>query len=335
LDINKSEKLIVSLLDETSKIVEPEIVHHTRIHDQGLQQILDHALKPKGNRERPLLVRLSCEAVRGKFEDIIPAAVAIELLHFSTLVIDDVLDNSPLRGSEKTVFNAYGPKYAIIVAELLNSLAFLTLNDLSSTINDQRRILKVIDIFKKTQGELYYGQYLDLSFEHRKDTVENQYLDLVSKTTGSLIKCSLIAGAVLGGGQKEEIECLTKYGDYLGIAFQIRDDVADIVGEPQIIGKQLGGDIRQGKMRLPFIKALLSCNSRQRKFLTQTLRKRKISKADVERCIEILIKSGSIEYCKKVARGFSLKAVKHLEPLDNTSAKAGLIAFAEIVGLLW
>ena len=335
LNTEKSEKLVVTLLRETARIVEPAVFHYTRVRDKSLQRIVDHALSPKGQRERPLLVRLSCEAVGGKFEDIIPAAVAIELLHFSTLVIDDILDNSFLRGGEKTTFHGYGPEYAIIVGELLSSLSFQALNDLRSGSNDDLRVSRVAGFFTETHGEVYQGQYLDLSFEGEEDVTEKQYLDLVQKTTGSLIRCSLITGAILGDGKKNEIECLAKFGDDLGVAFQIRDDVADIIGDPQITGRQSGEDIRQRKMRLPFIKALACCKKSEKEFLRGVLKKRHVSENNVEKCIEILIESGSVEYSKKAACRLSLKAVKHLEPLPGTPAKDGLIAFAEIVGSLW
>lgn len=315
---------------ETAEVVDPVITAYTRVADPGLQKILDYALKPEGNRERPLLVRLSCEAVGGNFDRIIPAAVAVELLHFSTLVIDDILDDAPLRGNFKTVQVAYGYKNAIIIAELLNALAFLALYD-----NNKYKLLEVIKVFKKTQENLYYGQYLDFSFEHKEGSSENQYFDMISKTTASLIKCSLITGAILCGGNKNQIESLTRYGESLGIAFQIRDDVVEIVGEPKIIGKQLGGDIRQGKMRLPFIKALSCCKKPEREFLIKVAKNKHSDESEVRKTIKILIESGAIEYCKETAGNFCKVAIKYLKPFSNTPAKNALIVFAEIVGFLW
>lgn len=335
LNTDKSEKLVVTLLRETARMVEPAIFHCTRVRDKGLQTIVDHALKPKGQRERPLLVRLSCEAAEGAFEDIIPAAVAIELFHFSTLVIDDILDNSFIRGGKKTIFHRYGPEYAIIVGELLSSLSFQALNDLKSASNDDHRVASVVGFFAEMHGELYQGQYLDLSFEHDQEVTEKQYFSMVAKTTGSLIRCSLKVGAILGGGNKNEIESLAKFGDDLGVGFQIRDDVADIIGDPQTTGRQPGEDVRQRKMRLPFIKALSCCKRSEKEFLRSVLKKRDISDSDVEKSIEILIESDSIEYAKEAALRLSLKAIKHLESLPPTSAKDGLIAFAEVVGSLW
>lgn len=335
LNINKSERLIVSLLSETSRMIEPAIVKGTRISDPSLQEKLDHALKPKGDRERALLVRLSCEAVGGKFADIIPAAVAIELFHFSTLIIDDILDDAPLRGNYKTVQAAYGYKNALVVGELLNSLALLVLTGLSDYDNNGHKLLKVTQLFKETQKNLYEGQYLDLSFEHQEDISKSQYVDMISKTTASLIKCSLITGAILGGGDKSQIESLTKYGESLGIAFQIRDDLVEIIGEPKIIGKQLGGDIRQGKMRLPLIHALSNTKGLEHQFLKKAVRNKSLTKDDTVNCIEILINNGSIEYSKNVINNFCQEAIRQLKPLLDSEAKCALAAFAEVITLSW
>lgn len=331
----QQEKLISSLLEESSKKVDPAVIKYTRVLNLQLQEMIDHALRPKGSRERPLLMRLSCEAVGGDFTNIIPAAVAVELLHFSTLVIDDILDEAPLRCNDETVQAAYGYKNAIIIGELLNSFAFLTLMDISNDDNDEHKLLKVIQIFKETQKYLYYGQYLDFSFEHNEDINISQYLDMISKTTASLIKCSLITGAILCGGNKNQIESLAKYGESLGIAFQIRDDVAEIIGDPKVIGKLLGGDIRQGKMRLPFIKALSCSKKPERRFLIKVTKNGFNDESEVRKTIKILIESGAIEYCKEIAGNFSTEAIKHLKPFPNSPAKDALITFSEIIAFLW
>lgn len=336
MSLSKDKELILTLLEETARMVDPEIIRYTRTSNSELQKIIDYGLKFKGNRERPLLVRLSCEAVRGKFEDIVPSAVAVELFHFSTLILDDILDNAPRRGGAKSVFKAYGTRYAIIIAELINSFAFLALSDLYISLSGYSdRITETIKLLKTVQRDLYYGQYLDISFEHCEGITGQQYFDMISKTTGFFISCVLQVGAILGGGKKEEIESLSKYGNALGKAFQIRDDIAEIIGDVRIIGKQLGGDIKQGKMRLPLIKALSYSKKQEKKYLREILRNKHIDKVNLMKCIKILIETGAVEYSKKIAHKFSLEAITHIKSLSNTPAKHGLIAFAEVIGGLW
>jgi len=334
--MNRTRKdRILALLDETSEMINPLILTYTRVSNVHLQEMIDHALRPKSYKERPLLIRLSCEVVGGNFDKITPIAVAVELLHFSALVIDDVLDEAPLRSNDKTVQVAYGYKNAVIIGELLNALAFLALIDVSNYYNDKDKFSKIIKLFKETQRNLYYGQYLDLSFEHNEGVNESQYIDMISKTTASLIKCSLIAGAILDGGNEEQERSLAKYGESLGIAFQIRDDLAEIIGDPEIIGKQLGGDIKQGKMRLPLIHALSNAKKLERHFLREAIQKKKLTQDDITKCIEILINNSSIEYSKKVINDFCREAVEHLKQLPDSQAKDALIAFAEVIALAW
>ena len=335
MDKSYSKYLIVDLFNETTKIIEPLIHSYTRISNIKLQKILDYALKPKGDRERPLLVRLSCEAVGGEFINILPAAVSIELLHFSTLIIDDILDDSPMRGGMSTVYKKYGLKYAIIIGELINSLSFLALKSLYSDDNKINQVLKVVNNFKEVQKNVYYGQYLDLSFEHNEDITEAQYFNMISNTTGSLIKYCLLTGAMLGNGDKNEVYCLNKYGEELGKAFQVRDDIIEIIEAPKIIGKQTGGDIKQGKMRLPFIKALEFCNDSEKKILINVIKNKNIDDNEIKKTIDMIINCGAIEYCQEITGKYSLRAINHLNSLSNTPAKDALTDLAKIIGFLW
>jgi len=332
--MDKKKKKILVLLNETSKVINPLIQKYTRVSDRHLQEIIDHALQPKSYKERSLLVRLSCESIGGDFNKIRHAAVAVELFHLSTLVIDDFLDESPLRSNKKTVQIVYGNKNAVIIGELLNSLAFLALMDISNSNANKNTIKEVVKLFKETQRNIYYGQYLDLSFEHNENINENHYLNMISKTTASLITCCLKAGSILCGGNKEQIISLARYGDYLGKAFQIRDDLVEIIGDPDLIGKQLGGDIKQGKMRLPLIHALSNSKKLDQRYLINIIKKKKLKNNDLSKCIEILINNNSIEYSKNFIKRLCKEAVLQLR-IHNSHAKNALIDFADMIATSW
>jgi len=142
-------------------------------------------------------------------------------------------------------------------------------------------------------------------------------------------------GTILGRGNEEDVRILRKYGEALGIAFQIRDDLVEIVEDPEIVGKQLGGDIKQGKMRLPLIHALSNAKKLERSFLKEAIQKNKLTEDDITKCIDILINTNSIEYSKKVINKFCQEAVKYLKPLPNSQAKDVLIDFAKVIALSW
>jgi len=322
---------IESLLHETSELIEAQMHNFAHVSDPMLQEIIAYALKPKGYGERALLLRLACKAVGGDFRDVIPAAIAIELFHFSTLVIDDIFDESPLRGNYETVQSAYGYKNAIIVGEILNCLAFLALSKLVSHGIDEEKVLRAFRILKEAQEDVYHGQFLDLSFEHSGNVTVEQYIDMISKTTASLTECSLRIGAIFGGGNEEQTKSLAEYGRALGKGLQIRDDIVEIIGDPELIGKQIGADISRGKMRLPMIYALLKSQGQEARFLKELLAKRGIPSFEVRKAINILIKSNAIEYAKEMVHGYSQEAILRLAPLPESQAKRWLKSLAQVI----
>lgn len=335
-EMQQNKSFVVRLLEDTARVVDPAIETYATLEDACLQEVLDHALAPRGMRERPLLVRLSCEAVGGEFPEIIPAAVAVELVHFSTLVIDDILDESPLRQGQQTVCAAYGAKCAIIVAELLNSLALRALRDLYSTTPIQPiRVREAEQALNQAYSRVYHGQYLDLVSEGGQAMGEDEYLYMISETTGALITCSVLLGAILAGAPRQSIDCLAAYGDALGKAFQIRDDVLDVVGDSSVTGKEQGRDIAQGKMRLPVIRALRCGSDSQKGIIRQVIQSGRVEGHGLTNCIRAIIEAGAIQYCKKRADDFCAESVASLRPLPGTAAKEGLTALAELVSSSW
>ncbi len=324
------------IFKENSKIIDDEIFKFLNIQKIKIKKIIEFALKPKGHRERPFLMKLACESVGGEYNIILPAAIAVELFHFSTLIIDDFLDESSLRGGVISVYSAHGAKKAVIIGEILNSVAHAAMSELYS--NDKipvNRILKSEETLKETYKELYIGQFLDLDFEYNQNITEKQYMEMISKTTASLIICSLKIGAILGGGNIKEINSISTYGKFLGVAFQIKDDVLEIIGNVRLIGKQLGGDIKQKKMRLPFIMALQLANEKDRNFLLKTFKRKKNNEKSLKKCFEIIKDSGSIDQCKRIIKVNTSEAIESLNSLKTSSAKNGMIAFANVIGDLW
>jgi geranylgeranyl pyrophosphate synthase len=336
LDVGQAEKVILNSLEQTAELVNPLINHYTRCQTRTLQKMVDYAIQCNKHLERSLLVELSCKAVGGSFRPIANSAAAVELFHLSTLVLDDILDRAPLRSGRKTLDRVYGIANAVIVAEFLNSAALDALSELFLRPELERaRIVQACKGFSRTYHDLYHGQYLDLSLEKRLDTTETQYLDVITKSTASLIKLSVELGALLGGGSLRQISCLQRYGEELGKAFQIRDDVLDVIGDSLLIGKQVGGDLARVKMRLPVICALSRCKGSTFKRLRRLLRSESRSRNTIRELVEILIESGSTEYCKKTITDFAAKSIRHLVSLKDTPAKRGLSAFATIISFSW
>jgi geranylgeranyl diphosphate synthase type I len=300
----------VIIMQETARKIDQKINQSIRkIGDERIETLLNYGLSPKGLRERPYLARLACEAVGGTFSEISQAAVAIELMHFSTLIMDDIFDEAPKRGGVETVYEKFGRDEAIITAEILKSLAMSMLLDVCTNTKEVDKEA-LCQIFEKAYRDIYIGQYLDLYFETKKNVSEDDYLKMIYRTTGSLIKTSTVTGAILGGGEENEIALLGKYGEFTGYAFQIRDDLVELIGQEEMIGKKIGGDIYRRKKRLPVIYFLHKTKDRKvRRRFWRLLDKLDSHSELMGEIIELLAKAGALEYCRQKINELCDKAI--------------------------
>ncbi|TET15170.1 MAG: polyprenyl synthetase family protein [Candidatus Thorarchaeota archaeon] len=320
---DRSEELLVAL-QETGKNIDQMIIRYAQVEDTQVQKIIDHALKPRGLRERPFLMRLACQAVGGSFERIIPAAIGIELLHLSTLVLDDILDEAEKRANIATAWRKYGTKNTIIAHEVLRSLATLGILGCCRETNlGPEKLGEVLSIFEDTYCEIYLGQYADMYSESTRSFSENDYYDMVCKTTGSQFRACMRIAAIIAGGNPRQVGALSEYGRLFGIAAQIRDDLMEIIGDEETIGKKVCGDICRNKKRLPLI-LFLKRNKESRidaqiqgPDLPDLAKVRKeIAELDAPICIE------------RIASLVST-AVRSISPLDESRSKRLLCTFAE------
>ena len=208
-----------------------------------------------GKRLRPILVLAGAEAVRGCAETVMPAACAVELLHTYSLVHDDLpaMDNDDLRRGQPTCHKVFGEAAAILVGDALLTSSFAVLAQLSQKAGvPPERVVRVISELAEAAGTqgLIGGQVADLASEG--DTVDQDMLEYIhTRKTGALIRVSVRAGAILSGASDEQLEKLTGYANNLGLAFQIVDDILDVVGDEQVIGKPVGSDQRNHKATYP------------------------------------------------------------------------------------
>ena len=227
----------------------------------------DEALQPctvsSGKRIRPLLCLMACEAVGGNPVDAIPAAAAVEILHNFSLVHDDIEDGDKTRRHRPTLWTLWGVPQAINVGDGMFALAFRALlregrsktDDAAATVIFDRT-LAATDRFARMCVALTEGQHLDLSFEERTDVTVADYLQMIQGKTAALIAGSSALGALFGGADARQVECLDRFGLNVGLAFQIQDDILGIWGDPAVTGKAAGNDILRRKKTLPLIYAL-------------------------------------------------------------------------------
>jgi geranylgeranyl diphosphate synthase type I len=211
---------------------------------------------PAGKRLRPILCLLACAEVGGQARDSLPAAAAIEILHNFSLVHDDIEDGDEARRHRPTVWKLWGVPLAVNVGDGMFALAFAAMQRLSGCGVPPAAVLAALEVFTRTCVALTEGQYLDMSFEQRSQVSVDEYLRMVGGKTAALVGASVAIGAYIGGASADQAQALQKFGQEIGLAFQIQDDVLGIWGDPAVTGKAAGNDVLRKKKSLPMLHAL-------------------------------------------------------------------------------
>lgn len=217
-----------------------------------VHQAMRYSVLAGGKRLRPVLVLAAAEAVGGRGEDVLDVACAIEMLHTYSLIHDDLpaMDNDDYRRGKLTNHKVYGESIAILAGDALLTYAFEVMA--AAQVHDQRRLLMVIREIAQAAGTLGMigGQVVDLESEGQQ--IDHKTLEYIHRAkTGALFRASLRAGAIIAGATEEQLSCLTEYAEHFGLAFQITDDILDIVGDEQKIGKPVGSDVKNMKVTYP------------------------------------------------------------------------------------
>ncbi|MCZ7356762.1 MAG: polyprenyl synthetase family protein [Candidatus Methanoperedens sp.] len=297
---------IEQLLTERARLVDTELPGLLLdIKPPELAAAVTYAIASKGKRIRPALVTLACEAVGGRAEDASFAAASIELIHSSSLVLDDVIDKSEKRRGQDTIHKKWGVDMALLTVQILAALS------LKIASRDPRLIHAISD-------SLYYmgeGEAMEL-VDFAKD--KKSYLELAFRKTGSLFGSAAEVGAVVGGGDEEQIKNFTEFGSHLGMAFQIRDDILDCISKEEDLGKPVKKDLFMGRPSIVVLDALKSGISLERMM--------KCNNGELMHLV-----SDSIDYAQEIAREELDLAKSRLEPLDESSAKRKLVELGEYI----
>lgn len=243
-----------AMLDHPEAAVAPHygmMEYHLGWRNEWLQP----ELSPAGKRLRPMLCLLACAEVGGEPVQALPAAAAIELLHNFSLIHDDIEDGDELRRHRLTLWKIWGVPLAINAGDGLFALAFAAIQRLSRRGLAAETVMQTLDLFTQTCLSLTEGQYLDMSFEQRNDVTVADYLRMIQGKTAALIGASVAIGAQIGGATPAQVAAMRLFGQNIGLAFQIQDDLLGIWGEPAVTGKAAGNDILRRKKSLPILHA--------------------------------------------------------------------------------
>jgi len=279
-------------------------------------QPITYVLDAGGKRVRAVLTMLSAEAVGGKRTASLHAACAIEILHNFTLVHDDVMDNSPLRRGRPTVHTKWDTNVAILSGDQLVAYAYQSLLKTKSP-----SIEKIMRSFTKAFIDVCEGQGFDKEFETRTNVSLSEYLHMIHKKTACVISAACEMGALAGNGTTREVSSLQTFGNSLGMAFQIQDDLLDITGTEQQLGKPIGGDVMEGKKTYLLLKALEWANNKDKKILQQVVRKSISNREMIKDVLDIYQRTGVIEDAQSRVLYYTELANKALSTLKPGNAR--------------
>ncbi|MGY5352252.1 polyprenyl synthetase family protein [Wenyingzhuangia sp. IMCC45533] len=288
-----------------------------------LNRITHYIVRRKGKQMRPMFVFLVAKMVSdGDFnERTYRGASIIELIHTATLVHDDVVDDSNKRRGFFSINALWKNKIAVLVGDFLLSKGLLLSID-----NNDFDVLKLISIAVREMSE---GELLQIEKARRLDITEKVYFEIIRQKTATLIAACCGIGAASVGASGEEIEKMRKFGEYIGIAFQIKDDLFDYSEEQ--IGKPTGIDIKEQKMTLPLIHTLNICSSKEQKWLINSVKNHNTDKKRVKEVINFVKKSGGLEYTTSKMHEYKNLALEILSTYPASEYKTSLHTMIDYV----
>ena len=288
-----------------------------------IPEVTAHLVEAGGKRLRPMLVLAAARmcGYAGPYD--IHLAATVEFIHTATLLHDDVVDESQQRRGRPTANLLWDNKSSVLVGDYLFARAFQLMVEPGN--------LRVLSILSNAAATIAEGEVLQLSAAQDLRTTEDIYLKVVRGKTAALFSAATEAGGVIAGATEEQVQALFDYGDALGIAFQIVDDLLDYRGDAKATGKNVGDDFRERKLTLPVIKAVALANDEERAFWTRTIEKGRQEDGDLEHAIALLEKHGTLEATRRDALDWAAKAKAAMAALPESDLQRMLGDLADYV----
>ncbi|OIO21408.1 hypothetical protein AUJ17_03530 [Candidatus Micrarchaeota archaeon CG1_02_47_40] len=287
-------------------------------------------LERGGKRFRPALCLLCAESVRGKREDALPAATCIELFHNFTLIHDDIEDDSKMRRGKPCLHIMHGLPLAINAGDGLFMMSWKAILESRLPVRKQ---LEVQERLHRTFTAVLEGQAVELRWlrEKRWNITEENYLEMARGKTGALIAGSCEVGGLAGGASAAQAKMLYEFGMAVGLAFQVQDDILNLVGKEEEYKKEIGGDITEGKRTLMVLHTLKKAAPEEKQYIIKTLDSHTGRQEEIGKVVAIMEKYGSIAYAKRIAKKMVVDAKRGVMALPATQARERLLALADFL----
>jgi octaprenyl-diphosphate synthase len=288
-----------------------------------LTLVLKYLTSKKGKQIRPILVFLSAGLCGKVNQRSFVGAAMIELLHTATLVHDDVVDQATVRRGIASINSEWNNKIAVLVGDFLLSLGLQT-----SVKNDEFRFLKITSQAVQLMSE---SELMAIDKSKKFSITEENYFKIINGKTASLISSCCEIGAFSSSNSEKDSENLRDFGTYLGLAFQIRDDLLDYVSKSSLIGKPVGNDIKEKKITLPLIYALSNADNSKQKEIIKLIKSDKIKKDEINYIMDFVKKMGGVKYSQDKAKEYCGQAKNFIMDYPESEYKTSLINLTDFV----
>ena len=281
-------------------------------------EISEYIVASGGKRIRPTLCILTGKALSYEEEDLINLSAAIELLHTATLIHDDVVDESLFRRGKQSIQSKWSDAHGVLVGDFVYSKAFQLMASL-----DKRELIEEL---ANSTNRISEGEVLQLSLKNSQDFSDKNYFDVIGRKTAELFKASVVTAAIAASADEVTINSLKNFSYKLGIAFQIKDDLLDYVGDEGKIGKKLGKDFQERKITLPIVRAIQLSDEDKQVFLKESMLSGNMNKFD--EVIKIILNSVALEIVKEEETRYIEDCLKDLDILPENEYKDALAHIA-------
>lgn len=280
-----------------------------------------HILNSGGKRVRPLLLLLSARLCGYGGRDHHQLGSLVEFIHTATLLHDDVVDDADIRRGRRTARKVWGNQISILVGDYLYSKAMCQVVEFRSQ--------GINEVLAEACKKMAEGEVLQLYYNGNPAMPETDYITIVEHKTAGLIAASCRMGAILAEASEAQQDALFRFGQYLGIAFQVADDTLDYTANGESLGKTLGQDLRQGKATLPLLHLLNHCSEADRQMIKDRMETRTLTEEDLSRLIRLMEEYGSIDYALGRAQAYITAAKRDLDLFEDSTAKRALSVAAD------
>ena len=292
-------------------------------HAPRIPEVTAHLIDAGGKRLRPMLTLAAARLCGYQGSDHVKLAATVEFIHTATLLHDDVVDESKQRRGRPTANLLWDNQSSVLVGDYLLARSFLLMVETGS--------LRVLEILSNASATISEGEVLQLTAASDLKTDESIYLQVARGKTAALFSAATEVGGVISGAPDDQVAALHAYGDGLGVAFQIADDLLDYQGDTAATGKNVGDDFRERKLTLPVIKAVAQASDEERAFWVRTIEKGQQREGDLEHALELMGKYGTLEATRLDAVGHAERAKQALSALPDSDMRGMLMDLADYV----